>query len=114
MVSLDRLSEGTRDVAVTHPGITFTNITAHYPKPIFAIIKHPMKLIFMSPRKASLSILSGLFEACGQNEWIGPRFFHVWGFPKKRRLRTYKKEESDLICRIADQIYQQISNETRS
>ena len=34
-------------IAVTHPGITQTNITAHYPKLIFAVIKNPMKLIFM-------------------------------------------------------------------
>ena len=44
-------SENGATLAVTHPGITFTNITAHYPKMIFAIIKHPMKVIFMKPKK---------------------------------------------------------------
>ena len=49
-------------LSVTHPGITFTNITSHYPKLIFAVIKHPMKLIFTSAQKAALSIVKGLFE----------------------------------------------------
>ena len=49
MFSLYELFKDETDVtlAVTHPGITFTNITAHYHKLIFALIKHPMKVIFM-------------------------------------------------------------------
>jgi NAD(P)-dependent dehydrogenase (short-subunit alcohol dehydrogenase family) len=41
MFSLYELFKNEREVslAVTHPGITFTNITAHYPKLIFAIIR---------------------------------------------------------------------------
>ena len=42
--------------------LTFTNITAHCPKLIFAIIKYPMKIIFMKPRKAALSIVAKLFS----------------------------------------------------
>ncbi len=93
-------------LAVTHPGITFTNITAHYPKVIFAIIKHPMKVIFMKPRKACLSILRGLVEDCGRNEWIGPRWFDVWGLPKKRILKTCGEKEAAWICKTAEEIYQ--------
>ena len=52
MFSLFGLDES-ETVAVAHPGITLTNITAHYPKPIFLLIKHPMKLIFMKPKKAA-------------------------------------------------------------
>lgn len=33
-------------LSVVHPGITFTNITAHYPKLLFKIIKYPMKVNF--------------------------------------------------------------------
>ncbi len=80
-------------LSVCHPGITLTNITAHYPKWIFAIIKYPMKVLFMSPRTAALSILQGCIEPCGYHEWIGPRFFDVWGMPKKRRLRSCSYEE---------------------
>ena len=79
--------------AVTHPGITFTNITSHYPKPVFALIKHPMKIIFPSTDRACLSIIRGVFEdTCGQ-EWIGPALFDVWGMPKKKKLHSLKGRE---------------------
>ncbi len=90
-------NETAATLAVCHPGITFTNITAHYPKLIFALIKHPMKVIFMPPRKAALSILQGCVQACGYHEWIGPWLFDVWGMPRKRRLRSCNADESRAI-----------------
>lgn len=107
MFSLFSLFRGERDarLAIVHPGITLTNITSHYPKAIFAIIKYPMKLIFMSPRKAACSILKGIFEDTGYCEWIGPRIFDVWGKPKKKTLRTCKSDEITKIARIADEVY---------
>lgn len=95
-------------LSVTHPGITFTNITAHYPKLIFMIIKHPMKIIFHSPKKAMLNISEGLFCDCGYNEWIGPRFFNVWGKPKLKKLSTCKQEESQIIASTAEEIYNKL------
>ncbi|MBQ9922076.1 MAG: SDR family NAD(P)-dependent oxidoreductase, partial [Clostridia bacterium] len=64
MFALYELFKNEKDVtlSVCHPGITFTNITAHYPKLIFAVIKHPMKVIFMKPKTAALSILKGVFD----------------------------------------------------
>lgn len=93
-------------VAVAHPGITFTGITAHYPKLIFAIIKYPMKIIFMSPRKASLSVLRAIFYDCKAGEWIGPAFFDVWGMPKKKPLKTAKPDEAKKIAEAAERIYE--------
>ena len=95
-------------LSVTHPGITLTGITAHYPKLIFALIKHPMKVIFMSPRRASLCILRGLFEGCDKNEWIGPRIFDIWGLPKKRRLRSCDDVESAHIYVVAEEAFQRM------
>ena len=96
-------------ISITHPGITFTNITAHYPKLIFALIKHPMKIIFMSPRRASLSILLGLFENTEGSSWIGPRLFNVWGLPKNAPLSTAAKEEREHISRVAEDIFREIN-----
>ena len=76
-----------------------------HPKLIFAIIKHPMKVIFMSPKKASLCLLYGLFSDCGKNQWIGPALFDIWGRPKKKMLRTCKASEAEQICAIANDIY---------
>lgn len=100
---------GNGGVAVTHPGITLTGITAHYPKLIFTLIKHPMKVLFMSPKRASLCILRGVFEDCRENEWIGPRVFDVWGLPKKAILRTCDAAEAAHIRAIADEAYEKMT-----
>lgn len=99
-------NEDKASLAVTHPGISFTNITAHYPKLIFAVIKYPMKLIFMKPKKACLSVVRGIFDPCKYHEWIGPAFFDVWGLPKKKKLTGCSLEESRQIGMIADKVYE--------
>ena len=96
-------------LAVCHPGITFTNITAHYPKLIFAVIKHPMKVIFMSNDTAALSILRGGCDRTEDFSWYGPRFFNVWGLPSKKPLKTAKPEEIDRIFKTAEDIYGKLS-----
>lgn len=94
--------------AIAHPGITFTNITAHYPKLIFAIIKHPMKIIFMKPKKASLSIVKAIFDDCEYCQWIGPKIFDVWGLPSKKTLKTCDDAERKKIYAIAEDIYEKL------
>lgn len=97
-------------LAVVHPGITFTNITAHYPKLIFAVIKYPMKIIFMKPEAAALSILSGLFKSTDYGFWIGPEFFNVWGLPTMKKLKTCTTDESKFISSAAEYIYKNIKS----
>lgn len=92
-------------ISVAHPGITFTNITAHYPKLIFAIIKHPMKLIFMRPKKAALSVVGAMFCDTPAYSWIGPRLFDVWGLPSIKKLKTCKNDEIMNIYAKAEEIY---------
>lgn len=110
--SLEELfkSEDTVKLSITHPGISFTNITAHYPKLIFALIKHPMKIIFMKPKKACLSILMGVFDETKNGDWIGPRVFNVWGYPRKKPLKTATPEEKRFIYETAEEIYNEIKN----
>ena len=95
-------------LSIVHPGITFTNITAHYPKLILAVIKNPMKLIFMKPKKAALCLLNGVFQPTENYTWIGPRVFNVWGLPKLKRLKTCKIEERQKIGQIAQDIYRKL------
>ncbi len=116
MFSLYQLFKNETDVSltITHPGITFTNITAHYPKMIFAVIKHPMKIIFMKPKKACLSIIKGVFQSCIYREWIGPRWFDIWGLPKSKILKTCCTNEAKKIGEIAENIYQELKNEPRA
>lgn len=82
-------------LSITHPGITFTGITDHYPKLIFALIKWPMKVIFMKPKKAARSVMEGLICSTKEGEWVGPAVLNIWGNPKKQRLKTYTKSELD-------------------
>lgn len=112
MLATSELFDGEREatLSVTHPGIAFTNITAHYPPLIFAIIKYPMKVIFMKPRVAALSILRGVFDKTENGEWIGPRLFNVWGKPRKKRIGTASREERLQIAKEAEKIYSVITN----
>ena len=104
MCSLWELFENEKEVklAITHPGITPTGITAHYPAWLYAVIKYPMKLIFMRPRTAALSILKGVFDDTGYMEWIGPWLFSIWGRPRKSKLATVGKKESKEIFARAE------------
>lgn len=108
MFSLYGLFEGKPGLAVSHPGITLTNITSHYPKFLYFFMKPIMRVIFMRPNKACLSIYESLFEDTGKNEWIGPRFFNVWGKPKKQVLKTCSDAEAKKISEIADEVYQRM------
>ena len=87
---------------MVHPGITFTGITDHYPKWLFTLIKHPMKVLFMSPNRAALSVLRGVFEPTAYGRWIGPWLFNVWGLPCKRKLHTFSWTEARQVARSLD------------
>lgn len=100
-------------LAMTHPGITVTGITAHYPKWLYALIQYPMKVIFMKPRRACLSILQGVYTDMQPGEWIGPRLFDVWGLPRKSRYDTYSAEEQARVCAEAQRIYDMLTGEGR-
>ncbi len=102
------LGECFENLAIVHPGITFTNITAHYPKIIFAVIKHPMKIIFMKPKKAVLNILDGVFKITPKGYWIGPRIFGIWGKPKLQPLRAAFTPDSKKAAEIAEKIYETV------
>lgn len=110
MYSLLELFRGekTATLSIVHPGITLTNMTAHFPRPIFAVMKHPMKILFMPPRRACLSLLRGVFEPCSPDEWIGPRICNVWGLPKKQALHTAKESERRVIAAHAEAVYQKL------
>ncbi len=112
MFSLHSLFENEKEasLSIVHPGITFTNITAHYPPLVFAVIKHPMKVIFMKPKKAALCILYGVFQSTKKNTWIGPKLFGIWGYPKRSRLNTCNKAEQTRIFDTAEKMCLSISS----
>lgn len=96
------------DFAIAHPGITFTGITDHYPKVIFAIIKHPMKIIFMKPAYAARSMIAAVCSRIPYLSWAGPKYFNIWGNPSIKPLRTCGLQERQRIFRDAEQMYQKL------
>ncbi len=97
-------------LSVVHPGITFTGITSHYPKLIFAVIKHPMKVVFMRPRKAALTAVLGVMRPTAYSTWIGPRVFNIWGLPAVRKLRTVSHGEASHIFASAETVYRTVTD----
>ncbi len=95
-------------LSITHPGITYTNINGNYSWLISHVIKYPMKIIFMSNKKACLSIIDGVFKNCSNDEIICPWLFDIWGYPKKKLLKVDEKEEKE-IYQIAENIYSNIN-----
>ena len=59
----------------------------------------------MSPEKAALSIVKGIFEPTEYHTWHGPRIFNVWGLPGKKKLRTCSLCESQRIDTVSEEIY---------
>ena len=84
------------DVNIVHPGVCATELFTKSHSKLFNIIVYPlMKLLFHSPKKASLNIIKGLFIETKENEWIVPGgLFGVWGYPKiaKMKKNLYEKE----------------------
>ena len=107
MFSLYELFKKEKNItlSVCHPGITYTNITSHYPRIINAIIKYPMKIIFISPKKAGLNIIKGVYTKTDYHNWIGPRIFNIWGLPDIKVLSKVTSNESYKIGQIANELY---------
>lgn len=97
-------------LAIAHPGITLTGITDHYPKWLFHIMKPLMKVIFMKPAVAALSILEGLFKETKPYFWIGPAMLNIWGKPKLQKIKKADDKEIQFIHKIAEKIYKTTCN----
>lgn len=90
--------------SIVHPGITPTNITRNYNKFLKIIIKLPMKIMFNSPKKSALCIVSGIFENTNDLQWIGPKHFDIWGMPSKKKL-SISLNEIEEIYTTAEKLY---------
>lgn len=87
------LQEEGRKVFLAHPGISYTNLfnkkNHAYPVFFYYLVAPLMKILFMSPKKASLSLYYAAYlsNKIPFSYWIGPRgLFHSWGYPSKQKL----------------------------
>ena len=84
------------NLSIGHPGITPTDITRNYPKWLKSLIKYPMKLLFISPKKASLCIIKSMFNP-SYSYWYGPKIFNIWGRPSKKKIKYRVEDASKMI-----------------
>ena len=113
MIAMHELFLGRDDVTLglVHPGIAVTGITAHYPEWLYTLIQPPMKVIFMHPRRACLSIVKGILAPTEYGTWYGPWLFDVWGLPIKSRLRGIGKQEKEQVTKLARSVYRIMSEQ---
>ena len=110
MLSLMQLLKSNKNIeySIAHPGITLTNMTSHYPKFINWFIKFGVKIVFPSPKKASLNITHAINNKCEYLTWIGPSAFDVWGKPKQKKLKHIYKNDCEKIFLQAEEIYKKV------
>ena len=112
MYAFFKMRQRGEPVVVAHPGITVTGMTSHYPEKLYKIIKYPMKVIFMRPKVACLSIFYSLFVTPLDRFWIGPAILDIWGWPEVSELRSCGSEEYEFISETMQEILdmQEIDN----
>ncbi len=99
--TLNKINNGS-PLILCHPGISATSLFSSekggFSSTFNKLIVPIMKKIFISPKKASLSVILSLFKDVPYGYQVGPRgLFHIWGYPKiykfARTLKNKNKQE---------------------
>lgn len=99
------------NLSIVHPGITFTNITSHYPKVLLPFIKFFMNIIFPSTKKASLNIVKGVIENTDYKTWIGPKILDIWGKPTHKQLKTFSQKEAIKMLELSENLLNKLNKQ---
>ena len=82
------------EYVLTEPGISSTNITRSFIKPIRFLGKYFLMIFFHSPKKASLPLLKGVSDSTHNGDYITPRgLFTLSGYPKVKEFPNRRKRE---------------------
>jgi hypothetical protein len=97
---------------LTHPGVSTTSLFSSskggFGNAFNKVIVPIMKVIFLKPAKAALSIALAPSFPYKKETLLGPRgLFQVWGYPKLHKL-TYKKFNKKEKDNIDDIIFKNI------
>ena len=87
------------DMVLVHPGASATSLFSStrggFSKLFNMLVLPLMRVIFISPSKASLSAIYSINHDTKINEWIGPRgLFNIWGYPKISKLEKKFLDEN--------------------
>lgn len=108
MFSILKEFENDERIVIAHPGITYTNLTSHYPKWINWLVCIGIRLLFPRPRSAAKVILAGIDKNTNYLEWISPKFFTIWGGPIIKKIKDVNDEEILKIHEIGESIYNEL------
>ena len=82
---------------LTEPGISPTNISRHLPYLVYKGGEIALPIFFHSPKKASLTLLTGISNKSSNGDFIIPRgLFSMSGFPKYKKF-PHKRERGYLF-----------------
>lgn len=94
--------------SIVHPGLAFTAISNHFSDALYALLKWPMKLIYMRPEMSARSLVKGICREVPMLYWMGPRYFNIWGDPSVKKLTGCGKAEQQRIYETAEQIIKEL------
>jgi len=85
------------DIVLVHPGVSATGLfeprNKAYGRFFYKLVTPLMRLIFMDPDKASLSLVKALTLVPRPSTYLGPKtFFGMFGYPKEAKLHLKEKE----------------------
>ena len=79
---------------LTEPGISPTRISRNLPKVIYGLGKVTLPIVFSTPRKACLTLLTGISEKSKNGDFIVPRgIWNMSGFPKYKKFPPKRERE---------------------
>ena len=78
-------------IFLSHPGVSATGLFSsqkgEFSKFFNKIINPIIKILFMKPKKAALSIVMSIFNQYKKETILAPRgLFQIWGYPKQYKL----------------------------
>ena len=79
---------------LTEPGISPTRISRNLPKVVYGLGKVTLPIVFSTPRKACLTLLTGISEKSKNGDFIVPRgIWNMSGFPKYKKFPPKRERE---------------------
>lgn len=79
---------------LTEPGISPTRISRNLPKVVYGLGKVFLPIVFSTPRKACLTLLTGISNKSKNGDFIVPRgIYTMSGFPKYKKFPPKRERE---------------------
>ena len=107
MAALSELLEDEPDIefVLTHPGVAFTRMSAHYPAEVYRVLKHPLQKILAKPEDAVESLYAAFVKPVPKGFWVGPELFDTWGKPTVKPVTGISKAEREQIFQTAEKLF---------